>query len=593
MFQKKLLLSYISILIISFLLFSGILYFRFESTLKHQVIDSMVDATVQMKINLVQFAEQIENTLFNVSINAKIQQYLSNNEKKETYQAIQESQEIVTEILGLYALSKATSGIYIFSEKQDLYPVYTQYNMSTSAGYNKQNAVFRSNEIKNEIWYRDTVNAEGKYLWIGPAEDSIRGRSDISLNKAILNTKKIGEVLGIVRIFVPLQAFSNLLDKISVGINGYVFLEMDGKIINCTEDSICDGLSSDIFSGVKSIQNLKINHENFIVNIENTDISNWRLINIMPEKAILERINFIRDIIFPAAIYISIVMILAVWFVSTRISRPISYMASVMEHYNSESVEHLPENLDGEVGGLYKSYNRLLDRIDGLISENEKSAEMQRRAELNALQAQINPHFLYNTLSSIANLAAFHNNKEIMTLSTALSDFFRMSLNKGQEKISLKKELEQVENYALIQQYRFKTKFSMEIDVPENFMDYEIIKLIIQPLVENSLIHGFSSLDYPGRIEISANEDGKFFRIFVRDNGIGEDIEYINGILSGEYINESNSNSGYGIRNVNERIKLCFGSDSELSYIENRGQSGITAIIKIERSKIRRSIDEH
>ena len=592
MFQKKLLLSYISILIISLLLFSGILYFRFETTLKHQVIDSMVDATLQMKINLAQFTEQIENTLFNVSINSKIQQYLSDNKQKETYQAMKESQKIVTEILGLYALNKTTSGIYIFSEKQDLYPVYTQYNMSTSAGYNKQNAVFRSNEIKNEIWYQDTLKAKGKYVWIGPSDDFIRGRSDISLNKAILNTKKIDEILGIVRIFVPLQAFSNLLDKISVGVNGFVFLEMDGKIINCMENSICDSFSSDLFSENESIKNLKINHEKYIVHIENTGVSNWRLINIMPEKAIREKINFINDIIFPAAIYISIVMILAVWFASTRISRPISYMANVMEHYSSDSVEHLPENLDGEIGGLYRSYNSLIDRIDGLISENEKSAEMQRRAELNALQAQINPHFLYNTLSSITNLAAVHDNKEIMTLSTALSDFFRMSLNKGQEKISLKKELEQVENYALIQQYRFKTKFSLEINVSAEYMDYEIIKLIIQPLVENSLIHGFSGIDYPGKIEISADEDEKFFHIFVRDNGIGEDIEYINGVLSGEYINESKSNSGYGIRNVNERIKLCFGSESGLAYIENQDESGITAVIQIESSKIRRGIND-
>ncbi|MDO4324884.1 MAG: sensor histidine kinase [bacterium] len=244
-----------------------------------------------------------------------------------------------------------------------------------------------------------------------------------------------------------------------------------------------------------------------------------------------------------------------------------------------------------EVGSLAKSFNYMIGEIQNLVQKQEETIEelrrerdrveemqkQKRRAELRALQAQINPHFLYNTLNAITWQAADQGAEEISILSNSLGRFFRLSLSKGAEVILLKDEVEHVTSYLDIQSIRYRSKIQYQISIPKEWMmQSRIIKLVLQPLAENSIYHGIKEKTGSGIIKISAEKeqwnDTWVLHLIVWDDGLGispERLESINASLSR---GEIDRNEGYGIYNVNERILLYYGESYGLRYESEEGK---------------------
>jgi two-component system sensor histidine kinase YesM len=241
-----------------------------------------------------------------------------------------------------------------------------------------------------------------------------------------------------------------------------------------------------------------------------------------------------------------------------------------------------------EFSYLIDTYKNMLDEIKQLIDQLYISEQNKREAEIKALQAQINPHFLYNTLDSVNWLALKYNAVDISTMVTSLSDFFRYTLSKGKNIIPLSDEKKQIESYLAIQKIRFMDKLDYNINFPQELLDYLTVKLILQPIVENSIIHGIEKKRGKGIVDITAEKTGGKIEIRITDNGVGGNIEEMNSLLNyREGIVKS-----YGIRNVNERIKQLFGVQYGIRFYSNeelrasRGismnnESGVTALITI------------
>jgi len=198
----------------------------------------------------------------------------------------------------------------------------------------------------------------------------------------------------------------------------------------------------------------------------------------------------------------------------------------------------------------------------------------KRKAELAVLQAQINPHFLYNTLESINWMALSAKQKNISRMVLLLSNFMRLSLNKGKNVYTIRKEVEHLRTYIEIQQIRHKNKFQVIEDIDENILDYYTIKLILQPIIENCIVHGFKNTMQTGTIEIYGGFDGEDILFTIRDNGCGMDDNTLKCIF------DKSDSKGYGIKNVNERIKLYFGEKYGLE-IESSPGKGTTVKIRI------------
>lgn len=264
--------------------------------------------------------------------------------------------------------------------------------------------------------------------------------------------------------------------------------------------------------------------------------------------------------------------------VARRITQPIGALAQKAEQLGNGDFSAQPiQATSAEIQMLDKGFNEMVSRINTLIEKQIADQKELHRAELELLQAQINPHFLYNTLDSIVILAESNRNDDVIKMVTSLSVFFRNSLNKGQDMITLRAEKDQVTSYLQIQQIRYSDIMEYEIDIPEELLSYTIPKLVIQPLVENALYHGTKNKRGRGHIRIQGESQGDDFLIKVMDDGAGMTQQQLTALQAGVY---ENRHSGLGLVNVHQRVKLYCGEAYGLSFESVLGE-GTTVSLKL------------
>lgn len=238
-----------------------------------------------------------------------------------------------------------------------------------------------------------------------------------------------------------------------------------------------------------------------------------------------------------------------------------------------------------ELAMLNASFNQMVERIGQLVEDIRIEQINLRQAELKVLQAQINPHFLYNTLDSIIWLAEVDKKEQVVQMVSSLSDFFRTTLSKGRDYITLQEEETHIRSYLRIQHFRYRDILEYDIQIPESLWQYQILKLTLQPLVENALYHGIKNKRGMGHIVVSGREDGDNLVFCVKDDGIGmtpERLDYVRALIRGEETDEANQ-SGFGLFNVNQRLQLNYGLPYclEIDSIYGHGSTATVVIPKI------------
>lgn len=288
-----------------------------------------------------------------------------------------------------------------------------------------------------------------------------------------------------------------------------------------------------------------------------------------------------------AAILFSII---AAWWISKSIYVPIKKLHDVTTTITRQDLEALvtADNAD-EITALGLSFNLMVGKIKELVAAKIEEHENFKKAELRALQAQINPHFLYNTLDTIIWMAEAKRSDQVVELVRVLSRFFRITLSKGKDWITVREEIEHVESYLAIQKIRYRDILDYQIDVPDTIRDAVILKLTLQPLVENALYHGIKNKRSGGAIIVRGREiAGGLLQIQVEDNGIGmtqERLTQIHDLLDPAADDAVIAESGYGLSNVNQRIRLYYGHEYGLT-IESAYQRGtcVSLIAPLQRA---------
>lgn len=261
--------------------------------------------------------------------------------------------------------------------------------------------------------------------------------------------------------------------------------------------------------------------------------------------------------------------VIATWGISQSIYNPIKKLHDVTTTLTKNDLQALMtrDNVD-EITELGMSFNIMIGKIRELLDAKIKEQENLKKAELRALQAQINPHFLYNTLDTIIWMAESKKTDAVVQLVTALSSFFRLSLSKGKDWITIGEEIERTRNYLTIQKMRYRDIMDYRMEVSETVLDNTILKLILQPLVENALYHGLKNQRQPGTITVCAqHKNENEVLLEVRDDGIGippDKLAQLNAALSDDS-DEFPVERGFGLENVNKRIKLYYGKQYGLS----------------------------
>ena len=276
-----------------------------------------------------------------------------------------------------------------------------------------------------------------------------------------------------------------------------------------------------------------------------------------------------------------VVLILLIGLYSVRVTRritgPIGVLSRKAQQFGSGDFTPTPVDTHiTELQTLDTGFNDMARRVDALMSRQIEDQRSLHRAELELLQAQINPHFLYNTLDSIAILAESDRGEDVVTMVTSLSTFFRNSLNKGQDVLTLRTECQQVKSYLEIQQIRYSDILRYEISIPEELMDCVVPKLILQPLVENALYHGIKNRRGMGTIIVTGEAHEGDLLLMVMDNGAGMDEEQVRILQSGIY---EDKHTGLGLVNVHKRIRLYCGEGYGLSFESSVGKGSTVSVL--------------
>lgn len=423
------------------------------------------------------------------------------------------------------------------------------------------------------------VDAGHNYKWV------------VSLSCAVELTRGKDTQLGVLLIDLKYSALASIFGSAKLSESGYVYLAGgDGTLIYHPERSlIASGLvreSNAAAAGRRDgIYTETWNGEKRSVIVRGVGYTGWKVIGVVERPRF--NMGSGQDLLFVVVIFCAYfeLLILMNVLLSKKLTDPIQRL--------KESVGRVKEGAGAPpiyVGGasetraLGSAIQRMVDRMGQLTDDMVREHEQKQKSELNALQAQINPHFLYNTLDIIVWMIENGQREDAVRVVTALARFFRISLSKGRNIIPVKDELEHVRNYLLIQEMRYKNKFRYEIDCSPEEEGLSTIKLVVQPIVENAIYHSMDFMDGDGLIEIKARVSGGELAITVSDNGLGMTPDVVERLLTtgpdSNHRDSAKKGSGIGLKNVQERIRLYFGPEYGVS-IQSEPDEGTVVTLRM------------
>jgi two-component system sensor histidine kinase YesM len=303
--------------------------------------------------------------------------------------------------------------------------------------------------------------------------------------------------------------------------------------------------------------------------INNTD---WILVSLIPFEEIISTGSQFKNYMLFLILTIIFIAYLFAYLISNSSIKRIGFLVKSMEKLEQGIFQtDMPVHGKDEIGRLMEKFNYMSKKMEQMVKEKFEAGQKIKNAELKALQSQINPHFLYNTLDMINWSAAINQVSDIVQTVQNLAKFYKLSLSKGKDIIPISDEIELIKAYVEIQNQRFEDRIKFDLDIDEKVYEYSTLKIIIQPFVENAILHGImGKANRAGSIKITARIVDNNIVFIVEDDGIGIAEDKINSILIKEM---SSHNKGYGIKNINDRIKLYFGEQYGLKYLSeiNRG----------------------
>lgn len=407
----------------------------------------------------------------------------------------------------------------------------------------------------------------------------------VSLFRKISATDGTVGHIGDLQVCVLTSQLQSVLDKADITESGLVYLiDRQGNIISVSEngerlmESIHSTKLLPAFGENVSWSQHMLMGERYLVNQKQLPMADWMLVALVPEKEIAMQERQIGFIIFSLTLVAVAAVFLISYLIAEYYSRRLRLLRNRMLSIRDENLEVARGGMgQDEIGELFDSYADMTHEIKKLMLEQYKSGKEVKSAQFKALQAQINPHFLYNTLDLINWEAMDHNAPEIADIALSLARFYRISLNKGRQVVSIREELTHVKAYVSIENRHFDDAIALDIDVPEDILELGCINIILQPFVENAIVHGIA--ENPAitscAIRISGRREGEDVLLEVEDDGIGMSQSQMKRLMEPSPPGEA---GGYGIRNVQSRLRLCYGEAYGLTYRSEQGKGTVVTI---------------
>ncbi|MCR8633124.1 cache domain-containing sensor histidine kinase [Paenibacillus radicis (ex Xue et al. 2023)] len=441
-------------------------------------------------------------------------------------------------------------------------------------------------ELTEQEWFKEAELAQGRvaissshvqhvfrneYTWV------------VSISRQLMGNAGDGRT-GVLLVDLNYNLINDLCKQIRLGQRGYIFiLDPAGDLIYHPQQQIIyTQLKSENIPMILSSQDSSIiigeGSERKMYTIRTTSFG-WKIVGV---TYLDELVSNKREIQFSSALWGFVCLIIALAIsilLSFTLTKPIKKLDAHMKQVEKGdfNIRAAIESTN-EIGKLARTFNLMIGKIKDLMNQIVYEQETKRISELKALQAQIQPHFLYNTLDSIIWMAEMSKMEDVVKMTSALSKLLRSSISKGEELVPISVELEHIRNYLTIQNIRYRNKFSYTIDVDPSILSCKILKIVLQPLVENAIYHGIKHKVDTGHIRITGQQSNGVVILKVIDDGIGMESEKVKTLLSN--VNLTEGGKGVGLHNVNQRVQLYFGDPYGLEF-ESEQEEGTTAILRI------------
>ncbi len=546
--QFMIAVSFTLISVIGMLALGIMLYATYTRTAEELTIEDNSQLVAQVELNLTNYLRNMmrisDSAYYSVIKNSDFAETTVDKELTLLYEANKDNLVSIACFTEEGALMAATP-VNTRKPETDV----TKQEWFVRAQKTPENLHFSSSHVQDIF-----TDSNDRYYWV------------LSLSRGVeLSTNGVISK-GILLVDMNFSGIRQLFKKVNSGDISYMYLvDGNGEIIYHPRQNL-------IYSHLYQENNLVaagyddgVHEETFLeenrtVVVKTVGYTGWKIVSVIPEETMHQKWNQ-NNVIWMTVLSISILLLIFVnQYLSAKIVQPLRKLEDSVKQLELEYPEKIYVGGSEEIQHLGYTIRSMVEQMRKLMDDIVKQQEEKRKNELDALQSQINPHFLYNTLDSIIWMVESERYEEAIDMVTALANLFRISLSKGKTIITIKEEFNHAMNYSNIQKVRFKNKFDVTFMLDEKIEQYLTIKLIIQPLLENAIYYGMEALDGEGEILVQGYErDGDLY-IDVIDNGIGMPAETVEHLLTdGKY--ERKRGSGIGLKNVDQRIKLYFGQN--------------------------------
>ena len=468
------------------------------------------------------------------------------------------------------------NSVYLFSDKGEVFFQDAQ----TSGSYEK---LYR----ENPNWENKIKEANGKLIWL-PTFSIQKNKKELQLfscGMVVKNlTSSVWEPQGVFVINISPELFDTLFRLLGQEDEGktYLITDDEGIVIWSNKLTLGDSLDKIFFQSIMDSQEADseqdYEEERYVVTKFQSEYNGWNYISMRKKSEVLKTGRWVFTSIVVQIVFILFFSIAGAVILQRNIVQPIQKMVVAMNVPEKELVGvRLSIDQEDEIGKLYQSFNEMNAKIENFIEKNKEMNVREKEYQIQALNAQINPHFIYNTLDTLHWMALDIPSPEMSNLITSFSDLLRYSISKKESVVTLEEEIQCIRNYIHIYEERYEMTFgSFQID--ERVYPYKTFKMLLQPIVENCIIHGFSQNMDDAVVEVIGRMDGEEAVLYIRDNGVGISEERITYILSKD-------SDRVGLSNINQRLKLLYGDDYGLKILSEKGR-GTEVILRFPKESV-------
>lgn len=576
--QLSIILSFTGLIITTIIMIGAISYYLFSDALKRNALDYTAQVVAQINRDIDNYVSNMD-TISLFAINHKdLQTYIHNTFNQENGQdgvrnlTTPGKEKVVSLFQSIISMRSDIDSIIlvlddrtvISDQPNDTFNPFAEWPPSAPpSGATQAGAAILSSSYVQDIIL-------GRYPWVITLRRDVR---DLHTNLH----------RGTLLVDLDYKIIEELCNNIQLGKSGYVFIiNPEGEIVyHPRQQLVYSGLKSEMIDQVKNIPNGQLN-----ARVEGRDVlyttrtsqnTGWMVVGVSYLDELFYNRSDLEYYFAMTAIACFFATVIISYFISVRITQPIEVLRHSVQAVESGNFDiDVTVDSTDEVNSLAQDFNIATRKIKELILQNARTYEEKRKHEFKALQAQINPHFLYNTLDSIIWMIECGENQDAITMTSTLAKFFRLGLSKGGEVVSVQDEIDHLNSYLLIQKMRYKDRLDYRIEVDPEILPCRTLKLLIQPLAENAIYHGLKTQDRMGLLRVIGNKEGSDLIFQVIDNGAGMTDQELDDLMNGRLA--SKGLGGVGVKNVRERIRLYFGDLYDLTYESEKGVGTVVTI---------------